>query len=1174
MTDINSNSANPNKAFDAIRGIKRPLTLRQYRDLIFCNSDCDFGKSCSEVLRLSEKNTFPGLRRLSTHSLTPSDAFLFRRFLPNPLSPKKKLDDLFPKSLLTDPELKSAIEAVSKLLEIDEGENKWQRFRRLLGYYKDVLIAENHSLYFAARSQDENFSCLQFMPDRKIAFDDNNGCFIEEIVDTAGQTLAKVFESERKHISFGYPLEVTTNKNGEKVVKPIFFITYECGELRNGVLHLKVLQGTKPDVNADWIQNTFTGSGSEKAKYSFLKDCGIVSAELEATNDEYLAFTEEYGRASSGQSFAKLASVVESRLPDKVREHLNSRLLKQYTKINDLEDGIYNVAIIGQAIYSPYTSGVIEDLDRIAASSDEELEKTALNYLFNPDATDNSIEMYPELIVKTKEFPGLNRLQEEAVCSMVTSPVSLLQGPPGTGKTQVITSVVLNLRLLGKSALIISKNHQAVKSALGRMSFSEEERELVTRGVKPRDDEKEPFLDFEKANNDLNCLNQTEIGEFNFKREHFLNVSSNLINALSDKDCFDDLSDQIDFYQKSLQEILKLKFANLNHSDKFKKYIDSRCHGSKSPQYLSEGLSLLEKTRNNNIAALLELFCRFLTRYRANKAIKAIGIDKKIIVGSNKYLLDTLSKLKTLDDIFLRLSDLYFKYNGLEKKATTIDPKQDPAQFFNNNVQTALDLFSDTADSFIHTDAVFRMKQTIEDKTIITEVNDGLREYGGIKGLVRLKKEQPVNYHKVLKACDAILRTHPVWACTTLSVPGRLPFVPGLFDELIVDEAGQCDYISAIPALFRAKRIAVVGDPQQLKPIFNLTHQSDLVLIKKHGFNTFSTSSYAYTGNSLYSFVQKSPFARNIKLRDSYRSCAAITSYIGKIGYGNELVSKASIESFNIPNGFEPGIIWRNVEGTSFRKDTSKYVPLEAEKTIEILKDIFSSGYDGSVGVISPYRPHAEYIDELLRKEPELSKLSANPDRLVIATAHKFQGSERDVIILNLCLDISGRNSFITNDLNLINVAVSRAKALLIVVGNQKYAANCEADFIRLLAKPEEAISSSGNHKNFDSPYEQMMFEALVNEGFQPEIQKEVGRRRLDLALIDGSRKLDIEIDGRCHMGVTGIRKADDYRRDDEMRQHGYAIIRILTSEIRDDLDQCVENIKNAWNELKNQENN
>ena len=320
--------------------------------------------------------------------------------------------------------------------------------------------------------------------------------------------------------------------------------------------------------------------------------------------------------------------------------------------------------------------------------------------------------------------------------------------------------------------------------------------------------------------------------------------------------------------------------------------------------------------------------------------------------------------------------------------------------------------------------------------------------------------------------------------------------------------------------------------------------------------------------------VQKSSFTRNIKLRDSYRSCAAITSYIGKIGYGNELVSKASIESFNIPNGFEPGIIWRNVEGTSFRKDTSKYVPLEAEKTIEILKDIFSSGYDGSVGVISPYRPHAEYIDELLRKEPELSKLAANPDRLVIATAHKFQGSERDVIILNLCLDISGRNSFITNDLNLINVAVSRAKALLIVVGNQKYAANCEADFIRLLAKPEEAISSSGNHKNFDSPYEQMMFEALVNEGFQPEIQKEVGRRRLDLALIDGSRKLDIEIDGRCHMGVTGIRKADDYRRDDEMRQHGYAIIRILTSEIRDDLDQCVENIKNAWNELKNQENN
>src|SRR5690606_3828959 len=59
----------------------------------------------------------------------------------------------------------------------------------------------------------------------------------------------------------------------------------------------------------------------------------------------------------------------------------------------------------------------------------------------------------------------------------------------------------------------------------------------------------------------------------------------------------------------------------------------------------------------------------------------------------------------------------------------------------------------------------------------------------------------------------------PCWAVTSLSVRGRVPFDSSFFDILVVDEASQCDIASALPLLFRARRVVVIGDPMQLRHI-------------------------------------------------------------------------------------------------------------------------------------------------------------------------------------------------------------------------------------------------------------------------------------------------------------------------------------------------------------------
>ena len=75
----------------------------------------------------------------------------------------------------------------------------------------------------------------------------------------------------------------------------------------------------------------------------------------------------------------------------------------------------------------------------------------------------------------------------------------------------------------------------------------------------------------------------------------------------------------------------------------------------------------------------------------------------------------------------------------------------------------------------------------------------------------------------------------PCWAVTSLSARGRLPFEPGFFDLVVIDEASQCDIASALPLLLRARRAVIIGDPLQLKHVSTVAPQQDRLLLAAHG---------------------------------------------------------------------------------------------------------------------------------------------------------------------------------------------------------------------------------------------------------------------------------------------------------------------------------------------------
>ena len=97
-----------------------------------------------------------------------------------------------------------------------------------------------------------------------------------------------------------------------------------------------------------------------------------------------------------------------------------------------------------------------------------------------------------------------------------------------------------------------------------------------------------------------------------------------------------------------------------------------------------------------------------------------------------------------------------------------------------------------------------------------------------------------------------LLKHFPLWAVTNLSIRSRIPLVSGLFDLAIIDEASQCDIPSAIPILFRANRVGVVGDPHQLSHVTKIKRSRDAQLRERHEIIHINEQRYSYPDTSLY----------------------------------------------------------------------------------------------------------------------------------------------------------------------------------------------------------------------------------------------------------------------------------------------------------------------------------
>jgi hypothetical protein len=135
----------------------------------------------------------------------------------------------------------------------------------------------------------------------------------------------------------------------------------------------------------------------------------------------------------------------------------------------------------------------------------------------------------------------------------------------------------------------------------------------------------------------------------------------------------------------------------------------------------------------------------------------------------------------------------------------------------------------------------------------------------------------------------------------------------------------------------------------------------------------------------------------------------------------------------------------------------------------------------------------------------------------MLATIDKFQGGEADVILFSPVIGEGagfGVTNFLKRERRRLNVAISRARSLCLVVGDLDHALKSDIPHIRNLAR-QATTPFAPPRAAFDSEWERRLDVAMRRRGLEPNPQYPVGHKYLDFALFADGVKLDVEVDGR-----------------------------------------------------------
>lgn len=1018
------------------------------------------------------------------------------------------------------------------------------RWQKLLKYYGACISLENTgeiSLY----STNEGAEFLQVPAmekewiasgKEKLEFDGQNAKI---------QTFISSPRLSRSPISYfyGFPCHVkhiAKSKNGwsGQIVQPILIFSIDLIQTENE--YAFVLQSDRPRVNSAFIFNNSLLISVEERKH-------IAEALLESWDDV----------KSRGHNLKTILVAFAELLPQEVR--FSKDILDGKTTALKAEDGILPLGIISRSVDSKYTVGLEQELG--------ELRDNAVPNDVWRVILDRSADVKEDTGEAILEITGLNDEQRGAVRSAFNNTISVITGPPGTGKSQVVLNILANALLHNESVLFGSKNHKAVDIVIERAMRLQSEPIILKYGQKEREIEfAEALLSaIERALSYNGQELEREIGdrkkELDLVRAEEIEAKKTLFRILDRRNRISRLDASLDSNKAKLPISISNNLTLYNKIEKSNEFCTALAFVGRLIKEIDEGPSF--------ISLILSLFGLTLEK-RVLKAAKSLlalmpvqGVILKLNSGNDCRELFTIANL--VNNWIDTQSELLTIVRDNENEARI----EILRERITKNRESTIDI------SIRYVDALMKRRlkalgpkehRDIADYVSIVRRLDGDVTGGALADKLRSERK---------RMFESVVRAFPAMAVTNLSVRHALPLSAGVVDVVVIDEASQCDIASALPLLYRAKRAVIIGDPNQLTHISLLHRSDDQQLQRQNGLLSTDDQRFLYSINSLFELARGviGTGAKFVHLLEHYRSRAEIIGFSNKKFYGGKLSVWTDYRRLRNA-GIHDALTWHNVVGDVIRPASgSAYNLEEARATVALVEEIIgrieAHGADHSVtlGVVTPFREQANKIRDLVGQKVGLAKLRKL--ELIVETAHKYQGDERDIMIFSPVVSrkIQQRSlGFLGSTANLFNVAVTRARSELHIVGDRVACAKSGIAHLSAFVHYVEELEPESKNRSgerFESPWEEVLYKALAREGVRTVSQYSFSQYRLDLAVLDSALPIDIEVDGEMwHRDISGGRLLSDLKRDQHLIMHGWLVKRFWVYQLRNDLERCVREIK------------
>ncbi|WP_051209126.1 AAA domain-containing protein [Butyrivibrio sp. WCD3002] len=282
---------------------------------------------------------------------------------------------------------------------------------------------------------------------------------------------------------------------------------------------------------------------------------------------------------------------------------------------------------------------------------------------------------------------------------------------------------------------------------------------------------------------------------------------------------------------------------------------------------------------------------------------------------------------------------------------------------------------------------------------------------------------------------ELILRKHHIIGATCVGLAKRNIGLERMeFDLVIIDEAGKALPAELLIPLIRAKKAVIIGDQRQLPPVINpILYDEERIDLEERAISENELFCHSFF-ERLY---DKAPESSKMMLDTQYRMPAVIGDAISKLFYGG-LLKNGSGTQDRIPVLFDSNLTFLNYDGNKQYCETKDYNNqisnlIEAEAAVSIAKHVRDKDSKCIIAVITPYKGQKRLIRNTFLKYGIHYQL----DNIFVDTIDSFQGSEADVVLF--CTTRSKKPTIFFKDSKRLNVALSRAKKELIILGKLEY---------------------------------------------------------------------------------------------------------------------------------------